>query len=193
MKKSKSVFLCGNCGREESRWLGRCPECGEWNSFTETVAQSTAPSGTIRTQQFNPFIYFNMLSYFFFSFLLAPPFILLIPHIFILLSSYFNLSLFFISYFFFSYTPSNLILSSFSFYCFPFSSCNPSLTLFPIPSLLILIPFLITFLFPVIITFLLSYFYSSFSSYHFFLLCLSSYFCFTFLYCSHSFPSPPEQ
>ncbi len=46
MKKSKSVFLCGNCGREESRWLGRCPECGEWNSFTETVAQSTAPSGS---------------------------------------------------------------------------------------------------------------------------------------------------
>jgi len=35
MAKSSSVFLCAACGFESSRWLGRCPECGEWNSFSE--------------------------------------------------------------------------------------------------------------------------------------------------------------
>jgi DNA repair protein RadA/Sms len=40
MKKNKQnsvVFACGNCGHEEPKWLGRCPECGEWNSLVETA------------------------------------------------------------------------------------------------------------------------------------------------------------
>jgi DNA repair protein RadA/Sms len=37
MKKQKAfVFKCSSCGREESKWLGRCPECGEWNTLIET-------------------------------------------------------------------------------------------------------------------------------------------------------------
>jgi DNA repair protein RadA/Sms len=38
MKKTKQsvVFVCTGCGHEEPKWLGRCPECGEWNSLTET-------------------------------------------------------------------------------------------------------------------------------------------------------------
>ena len=37
MKKLKGfVFRCSSCGREEPKWLGRCPECGEWNTLTET-------------------------------------------------------------------------------------------------------------------------------------------------------------
>ena len=35
MAKSKTVFVCSNCGQESSRWLGKCPGCGEWNTFTE--------------------------------------------------------------------------------------------------------------------------------------------------------------
>jgi DNA repair protein RadA/Sms len=39
MKKQKScVFKCSNCGHEEPKWLGRCPECGEWNTLIETAA-----------------------------------------------------------------------------------------------------------------------------------------------------------
>lgn len=34
-KAKKSVFFCGNCGHEESKWLGQCPMCKEWNTFTE--------------------------------------------------------------------------------------------------------------------------------------------------------------
>ncbi len=33
---SRTVFVCQQCGREELKWLGRCPECNEWNSFLET-------------------------------------------------------------------------------------------------------------------------------------------------------------
>lgn len=33
--KSRSVFACQACGFESSKWLGRCPDCGEWNSFVE--------------------------------------------------------------------------------------------------------------------------------------------------------------
>jgi DNA repair protein RadA/Sms len=39
MKKTKQksiVFICSTCGHEEPKWLGRCPECGEWNSLVET-------------------------------------------------------------------------------------------------------------------------------------------------------------
>jgi DNA repair protein RadA/Sms len=33
--KPKTVFRCSSCGHEESKWLGRCPQCGEWNSMLE--------------------------------------------------------------------------------------------------------------------------------------------------------------
>ena len=35
---SKVSFKCSSCGRETSRWLGQCPQCKNWNTFTETVA-----------------------------------------------------------------------------------------------------------------------------------------------------------
>lgn len=34
-KAKKSVFFCQNCGHEESKWLGQCPVCKEWNTFAE--------------------------------------------------------------------------------------------------------------------------------------------------------------
>lgn len=34
-KAKKSVFFCQNCGHEESKWLGQCPMCKEWNTFAE--------------------------------------------------------------------------------------------------------------------------------------------------------------
>ena len=35
VKKTKSVWFCSNCGNEYSKWLGRCPACGEWNTMVE--------------------------------------------------------------------------------------------------------------------------------------------------------------
>jgi len=41
MKKEKIlVYKCSSCGREESKWLGRCPECGEWNTLVETSVKN---------------------------------------------------------------------------------------------------------------------------------------------------------
>ena len=33
--KTKSVYFCGACGYESPKWLGKCPSCGEWNTFVE--------------------------------------------------------------------------------------------------------------------------------------------------------------
>lgn len=35
MAKTSTMFFCNSCGYESSKWLGRCPACGEWNSFVE--------------------------------------------------------------------------------------------------------------------------------------------------------------
>lgn len=39
----RTVFVCRNCGRESLKWLGRCPNCQEWNSFEETAVSTAAP------------------------------------------------------------------------------------------------------------------------------------------------------
>ena len=39
MSKIKSAFFCGNCGYESPKWAGRCPSCGEWNTFVEEVVE----------------------------------------------------------------------------------------------------------------------------------------------------------
>jgi DNA repair protein RadA/Sms len=41
-KKANGVeYSCSACGRREPKWLGRCPECGEWNTFRETTVQES--------------------------------------------------------------------------------------------------------------------------------------------------------
>ncbi len=35
MKGPKTVFVCRECGKESPKWLGKCPDCGSWNSFDE--------------------------------------------------------------------------------------------------------------------------------------------------------------
>lgn len=37
MAKTKKAYFCQNCGFESPKWLGKCPSCGEWNSFVEEV------------------------------------------------------------------------------------------------------------------------------------------------------------
>ena len=43
MKNGKISFVCRECGHTSMKWLGRCPECSEWNSFDEVeLRDSTA-------------------------------------------------------------------------------------------------------------------------------------------------------
>ena len=36
-KKVQSAFFCQSCGTQSPKWLGKCPQCGEWNTFIEEV------------------------------------------------------------------------------------------------------------------------------------------------------------
>ncbi|MEI6520879.1 MAG: DNA repair protein RadA [bacterium] len=40
MVKSNIIYTCSQCGSKQSRWHGKCPECGEWNSLIEEVQVS---------------------------------------------------------------------------------------------------------------------------------------------------------
>ena len=37
MAKKKTAFFCQNCGSQSPKWVGKCPACGEWNTFVEEV------------------------------------------------------------------------------------------------------------------------------------------------------------
>lgn len=40
LAKSKTQYVCAECGYVTGRWLGKCPECGSWNSMNETLAEA---------------------------------------------------------------------------------------------------------------------------------------------------------
>lgn len=45
MAKTKTAYVCDNCGYDSVKWLGKCPSCGAWNTFKEvTVAPEPAQS-----------------------------------------------------------------------------------------------------------------------------------------------------
>ena len=35
MAKDKIAYVCSNCGQESAKWIGKCPSCGQWNTFKE--------------------------------------------------------------------------------------------------------------------------------------------------------------
>ncbi|RME51081.1 MAG: DNA repair protein RadA [Caldilineae bacterium] len=39
MAKTKTVFICQQCGASQPKWMGRCPDCGEWNTLVETIVR----------------------------------------------------------------------------------------------------------------------------------------------------------
>ncbi|HWS87006.1 MAG TPA: DNA repair protein RadA [Pyrinomonadaceae bacterium] len=41
-KAAGTVYVCQNCGKQSGKWLGKCPDCGEWNSFVEERARAAA-------------------------------------------------------------------------------------------------------------------------------------------------------
>ncbi|MCI9024346.1 MAG: DNA repair protein RadA [Dorea sp.] len=46
-KTKKSIYFCQNCGHEETKWLGQCPACREWNTFVEEKV-TPAASKTVK-------------------------------------------------------------------------------------------------------------------------------------------------
>ena len=47
--KMKTVYFCQQCGHESAKWLGQCPICKQWNTFTEEVVRQEPKQKTLRT------------------------------------------------------------------------------------------------------------------------------------------------
>src|SRR5438093_127546 len=45
--RTRTVFVCQQCGSEQPKWTGRCPDCGEWNTFTEQTVTVAASASTM--------------------------------------------------------------------------------------------------------------------------------------------------
>jgi DNA repair protein RadA/Sms len=45
MKKSETIFVCQSCSFQSVKWLGKCPECGEWNALVEERARKPSRNG----------------------------------------------------------------------------------------------------------------------------------------------------
>ena len=44
MAKDKIAYVCTNCGQESTKWIGKCPNCGQWNTFKEIRISNNAPN-----------------------------------------------------------------------------------------------------------------------------------------------------
>ncbi|MDN4527228.1 DNA repair protein RadA [Fictibacillus fluitans] len=49
MAKSKSVFMCQECGYESPKWMGKCPGCHQWNTMVEEVIKKDTPTRGLST------------------------------------------------------------------------------------------------------------------------------------------------
>lgn len=38
MSKTKTIYICSNCGAESVKWIGKCPSCGNWNTYVEEIS-----------------------------------------------------------------------------------------------------------------------------------------------------------
>lgn len=57
MAKSKSIYVCQNCGHQSPKWVGKCPSCNEWNSFVEEIISTSKPSSKAILSQSKIFTY----------------------------------------------------------------------------------------------------------------------------------------
>lgn len=53
MTKDKSAYVCDNCGYDSSKWLGKCPSCGQWNTFKEITLHKDSQPSRLATQAFD--------------------------------------------------------------------------------------------------------------------------------------------
>ena len=54
MAKSKTVFVCNECGYESAKWLGKCPACNSWNSFFEQKIEKLTDNKTEKRKTNTP-------------------------------------------------------------------------------------------------------------------------------------------
>ena len=47
MAKDKTAYVCSNCGQESQKWIGKCPACGQWNTFKEIKIAPSSPAKSL--------------------------------------------------------------------------------------------------------------------------------------------------
>ena len=47
--KTATVFFCGECGYESSKWMGQCPACKAWNTFVEETVKKPSGVGAVKS------------------------------------------------------------------------------------------------------------------------------------------------
>lgn len=60
--KTKSVYVCSECGYESVKWYGKCPGCGEWNTMNEQIPTISSKSGTRSRASIQPVLKLNEIS-----------------------------------------------------------------------------------------------------------------------------------
>ena len=52
MAKEKTTYICGECGYESAKWMGRCPQCDSWNTMVESqTVKVRTPGAPARAQR----------------------------------------------------------------------------------------------------------------------------------------------
>ena len=54
LAKTKTIYVCQNCGAQASKWLGKCNSCGEWNTFVEEIQTSSKSEYSNKKQTTKP-------------------------------------------------------------------------------------------------------------------------------------------
>jgi DNA repair protein RadA/Sms len=62
LSKSRLKYICTSCGYESLRWLGKCPECDSWNSFTEELVEVSKRKGATVNKQKSSIYKINEIS-----------------------------------------------------------------------------------------------------------------------------------
>ena len=56
--KSKTLYICSECGFESAKWYGKCPGCGQWNTMNEEIREisqkGTATQRILRKEMIRP-------------------------------------------------------------------------------------------------------------------------------------------
>ena len=63
-RKIRSAFFCQNCGHQSPKWLGKCPQCGEWNTFVEEIINNdNSVSSSFKSKRANKPILVSDIDY----------------------------------------------------------------------------------------------------------------------------------
>ena len=62
MAKSKTIFVCSECGYESPKWMGKCPACNQWNTFyEEKKINSSVSTNTLKRKEISKPVELNKI------------------------------------------------------------------------------------------------------------------------------------